>query len=180
MMQMMWNWKGIGVCLGCLLGCLSNAWGAKYPTFEEALSLAAQKISQSSAVAPSAKIAVVGFTESISHQRWGLSNVIEDDLTGFLVLQRPGRVVAKNHIDTVLHELKITREELFDRNYQKRFGRLVCADLLVCGTYWVDKRYVVINLTVVDIESGLAFFSYRVKVRKSQFPKQLLQTGGKK
>ena len=174
------NWKAIVVCLICIVGGLPKAWGAKYPSFEEALSLAAQKISQSAALPPSAKMAVVGFTESTSHQRWGLSNVIEDDLTGFLILQKPGRVVAKNHIDTVLHELKITREELFDRNYQKRFGRLVSADLLVCGSYWVDKRYVVINISVVDIESGLAFFSHRVKIRKSQIPKQLLQTGGKK
>ena len=146
---------------------------AKYLTFEEALIQTAQKISQASSIPASAKMAVVGFTESTTHQRWGLSNVIEDDLTGYLILQKPGKVVAKNHIDTVLNELKITREELFDQNYQKRFGKLVSADLLVCGSYWVDKRYVIVNVSVVDIESGLALFSHRVKIRKSQFPKQL-------
>lgn len=159
---------------GCLVLAQPCA-AAKYPTVEEALTLAAQKISQASSIPASAKMAVVGFTESSTHQRWGLSNVIEDDLTGYLILQKPGKVVAKNHIDTVLNELKITREELFDQNYQKRFGKLASADLLVCGSYWVDKRYVIINISVVDIESGLALFSHRIKIRKSQFPKQLFK-----
>ena len=161
-----------------LLSGPANAYAAKYPSFEEALTAAARQIAQSSAASAQARIAVVGFTESTSHRRWPLSNVLEDELTGYLISQRPGKVVAKNHIDTVLNELKITREELFDRNYQKRFGRLVAADLLVCGTYWLDKRYVIVNISLVDIESGLALFSYRIKIRKSHFPKQLFKTTG--
>lgn len=86
----------------------------------------------------------------------------------------PGRVIAKNHIDTVLRELKISRDDIFDTRNRKQFGRLASADLIISGNYWINRREVVIVVNLVNIENGLALFSNRVRIRKSQFDKALL------
>lgn len=147
---------------------------AKRFTLDESLSEAAEKIGGSRHIPANANLAVVGFVESTSRTRLPLSSVLEDDLTSFLTEKRPGHVVAKNNIDTVLRELRITRDDLFDSRHRKQFGKLASADLLVSGNYWINRQDVVINITVVDIESGLALLSHRVKIRKSQFAKYLL------
>lgn len=163
----------------CLL--LVGLWGvlpsyaAKYYTLEEALSETADQIVASGHIPSKATLAVVGFTESTSRVRLPLSNVLEDDLTSFLIERRPRKVLAKSHIDTVLRELRVTRDDLFDSRHRKQFGKLASADLIVCGTYWINNQHVIVNITVVDIEQGLALFSHRVKIRKSQFAKYLLK-----
>ncbi len=147
---------------------------AKYFTLEESLTETAEKIGSSTRIPSKANLAVVGFVESTSRTRLPLSSVLEDDLTSFLTEKRPGHLVAKNNIDTVLRELRITRDDLFDSRHRKQFGKLVSADLLVSGNYWINRRDVIINIAVIDIESGLALLSHRVKIRKSQFAKYLL------
>ena len=162
--------------LAIVLGVLTlNLNAAKYYTLEEALTETADKIDASNQIPAKANLAVIGFTESTSRVRLPLSNILEDDLTSFLIERRPKKVLAKSHIDTVLRELRVTRDDLFDSQHRKKFGKLASADFIVCGTYWINRQHVVINITVVDIEQGLAFFSHRVKVRKSQFAKYLLQ-----
>ena len=158
--------KKIIVFLLCLTGFVP-AYGAKFQTLDEALTETATKI------------AIVGFLESTSRVRYPLSSVLEDDLSGFLIEKMPGRVIAKNHIDTVLRELKITRDDIFDTRNRKQFGRLASADLIVSGNYWINRREVIIVVNVVNIESGLAFFSHRVRIRKSQFDKHLLNSENK-
>lgn len=150
------------------------AQAAKHFTLDEGLAEAAEKIGGSTQVSGKSNLAVVGFVESTTRSRLPLSSVLEDDLTSFLTEKRPGHVVAKNNIDTVLRELQITRDDLFDSRHRKQFGKLASADLLVSGNYWLNRRDVVINITVIDIESGLALLSHRVKIRKSQFAKYLL------
>ncbi len=162
------------ICLLLLLSFAPTAQAAKHFTLDEGLTEAAEKIGGSARIAPQANLAVVGFVESTRRTRLPLSSVLEDDLTSFLTEKRPGHVVAKNNIDTVLRELRITRDDLFDSRHRKQFGKLASADLLVSGNYWINRRDVVINITVIDIESGLALLSHRVKIRKSQFAKYLL------
>lgn len=158
----------------CALMCAVSVHAAKRFTLDDALKEVAEKVGASSHVAGKANLAVVGFVESTHRARLPLSSVLEDDLTSFLTEQRPGHVLAKNHIDTVLRELRITRDDLFDSRNRKQFGKLASADLIVSGNYWINRQDVVINITVVNIESGLAVLSHRVKVRKSQFAKYLL------
>ena len=157
--------KKIIVFLLCLTGFVP-AYGAKFQTLDEALTETATKIAQNSFIPKNTKIAVVGFLESTSRVRYPLSSVLEDDLSGFF-------------IDTVLRELKITRDDIFDTRNRKQFGRLASADLIVSGNYWINRREMVIVINVVNIESGLAFFSHRVKIRKSQFDKHLLNLENK-
>ena len=157
------------------LGGVLPSYAAKYYTLEEALAETADQITASNHIPAKATLAVVGFTESTSRVRLPLSNVLEDDLTSFLIERRPRKVLAKSHIDTVLRELRVTRDDLFDSRHRKQFGKLASADLIVCGTYWINSQHVIINVTVVDIEQGLALFSSRVKIRKSQFAKYLLK-----
>ena len=166
--------KWIGLILIGLLGSLPLR-AAKYYSLEEALAETADQIVSSAHIPAKSTLAVVGFTESTSRVRLPLSNVLEDDLTSFLIERRPRKVLAKSHIDTVLRELRVTRDDLFDSRYRKQFGKLASADLIVCGTYWINSQHVIINITVVDIEQGLALFSHRVKIRKSQFAKYLLK-----
>lgn len=161
------------ICLA-VVGLLP-ARAAKYSTLEEALAETANQIVASDHIPSRATLAVVGFTESTSRVRLPISNVLEDDLTSYLIELRPKRVVAKSHIDTVLKELRVTRDDLFDSRHRKQFGKLASADLIVCGTYWINNQHVIVNITVVDIEQGLALFSHRVKIRKSQFAKYLLK-----
>ena len=170
--------KKIIVFLLCLTGFVP-AYGAKFQTLDEALTETATKIAQNSFIPKNTKIAVVGFLESTSRFRYPLSSVLEDDLSGFLIEKMPGRVIAKNHIETVLRELKITRDDIFDTRNRKQFGRLASADLIVSGNYWINRREVIIVVNVVNIESGLAFFSHRVRIRKSQLDKHLLNSENK-
>lgn len=151
-----------------------NAQAAKRFTLDSALNEAAEKIASGGLIPAKANLAVVGFVESTTRSRLPLSSVLEDDLTSFLTEKRPGHVLAKNHIDTVLRELRITRDDLFDSRNRKQFSKLASADMIVSGNYWLNRQEVIINVTVVDIESGLALLSHRVKVRKSQFAKYLL------
>jgi len=155
--------------------CCFSAHAAKFYTLEEALAETADQIAQSPHVPANATLAVVGFTESTTRVRLPLSNVLEDDLTSFLIERRPRKVLAKSHIDTVLRELRVTRDDLFDSRNRKQFGKLASADYIVCGSYWINSQHVIINFTVVDIEKGLALFSHRVRIRKSQFAKYLLK-----
>lgn len=147
---------------------------AKRHTLESALQETADLIAQEPLIPANANIAVVGFVESTTRARWPLSSTLEDDLSSFLITKRPGKVIAKNHIDTILRELRITRDDLFDSKKRKQFGKLASADLLVSGTYWVNRQMIVINITVVNIENGLGLFAHRVKVRKSEFAKDIL------
>ena len=149
--------------------------GAKFQTLDNALAETANKIAKDGNIPQNAKIAVVGFLETTTRGRCPVSSVIEDDLSGFLISQMPSRVIAKNHIDTVLKELKITRDDIFDTRNRKQFGKLASADLLVSGNYWINRQQVVIIINVVNIESGLGFFSHRVTIRRSQFDKKLLE-----
>ncbi len=158
----------------CGLLLASNVQAAKRFTLDSALNETAEKIASSGHIPAKANLAVVGFVESTSRSRLPLSSVLEDDLTSFLTDKRPRHVLAKNHIDTVLRELRITRDDLFDSRNRKQFGKLASADMIVSGNYWINRQEVIINVTVVDIESGLALLSHRVKVRKSQFAKYLL------
>ncbi|MDO5765710.1 MAG: hypothetical protein Q4P84_08435 [Elusimicrobiales bacterium] len=167
--------KKLYILLLCLVG-FSAAHAAKFQTMDEALAETAVKISRDTNIPKQAKLAVVGFLESTTRGRRALSSVLEDDLSGFLIEKMPGRVIAKNHIDTVLRELKITRDDIFDTRNRKQFGRLASADLIVSGNFWINRREVIIVFNVVNIESGLALFSHRVKIRKSQFDKHLLET----
>lgn len=166
--------KKCWIFLLCLT-CFMPAFGAKFQTLEEALSDTAVKIAKDTHIPQQAKIAVVGFMESTTRGRYSLSSVLEDDLSGFLIEKMPGRVIAKNHIDTILRELKISRDDIFDTRNRKQFGRLASADLIISGNYWINRREVVIVINVVNIENGLAFFSHRVRLRKSQFDRHLLE-----
>ena len=165
--------KKITALLLCLVG-FGPAYGAIFQTLEDALTQTAAKIAQNAFIPKNSKMAVVGFLESTSRVRYPLSSVLEDDLSGFLIEKAPGRVIAKNHIDTVLRELKISRDDIFDTRNRKQFGRLASADLIISGNYWINRREVVIVVNVVNIENGLALFSNRVRIRKSQFDKALL------
>lgn len=118
--------KKITALLLCLVG-FGPAYGAKFQTLEEALTQTAAKIAQNAFIPKNSKMAVVGFLESTSRVRYPLSSVLEDDLSGFLIEKAPGRVIAKNHIDTVLRELKISRDDIFDTRNRKQFGRLATA-----------------------------------------------------
>jgi len=167
--------------LQCLLvatilvaGTACPSYAAKKYTLESALQETADLIAAEQLIPANANIAVVGFVESTTRARWPLSSTLEDDLSSFLITKRPGKVIAKNHIDTVLRELRITRDDLFDSQKRKQFGKLASADLLVSGTYWVNRQTVIINITVVNIENGLGLFAHRVKVRKSEFAKYIL------
>lgn len=160
-----------------LLGLSMTASAAKFSSLEDALGRTAAKIAADGNIPKNTKMAVVGFSDSVSKARWGVSNVIEDDLTSFLIEKMPGRVIAKSHIDTVLKELKITRDDIFDSKNRKQFGKIASADILVSGNYWINRQELFIVITVVNIESGLAFFSDRIRVPKSQLDKNMINLG---
>lgn len=157
-----------------ILFCTVSIYGAQYYTLEKALNKTADQIMSSAYISPQSTLAVVGFTESTSHLRLPISNVIEDDLSTYLIERRPKQILAKNHLDTILKELKFTREDLFDTKHRKKFGKFASVDFIVCGTYWVNSQHIIINITVVDIEKGVALYSNRLKLRKSQFASYLL------
>ncbi|MDR3048335.1 MAG: CsgG/HfaB family protein [Elusimicrobiota bacterium] len=161
------------VCGICLLGS-SWVFGDYLSPFDKALIQTAITISKTSRIPQGAKMVVIGFKESSSKKQLKLSSVIEDDLSNALINKMPGRIIAKNHIDTVLKELKITRDDVFDSNNRKQFGKLLSADLIVTGSYWFGDGMVNINIEVVNIENGLAIFSDRVKVKQSVFSRDLL------
>ena len=166
-------------CLLCLLFCAAAmpVFAAKFSSLEDALGRTAAKIAQDNNIPKNAKLAVVGFSDSVSKARWGISNIIEDHLTSFLIEKMPGRVVAKSHIDTVLKELKITRDDIFDSKNRKQFGKIASADILVSGNYWVNRREVFVVINVVNIENGLAYFSDRIRIPKSQIDKSMIGGG---
>ena len=169
-----WIIKGL-VC-SLLVGMSLPATAAKFSSLEDALGRSAAKIAADAHIPQNSKMAVVGFSDSVSKARWGISNIIEDDLTSFLIEKMPGRVIAKSHIDTVLKELKITRDDIFDSKNRKQFGKIASADILVSGNYWVNRQEVFIVINVVNIENGLAYFSDRIRVPKSQLDKSMLAT----
>ncbi|MEA5000274.1 MAG: hypothetical protein VB017_00145 [Endomicrobiaceae bacterium] len=148
---------------------------AKNVTLEEGFSQIADEISTDQNISKNANMAVIGFQESTRKQRLFLSSIIEDDLTVYLIAKRPGKVIAKNHIDTVLSELKLTRDDIFDGKNRKQFGKLVSADLLVSGTYYINKKDLIVNVTVISIESGLAYYSKSIKIKVSEISPNLLQ-----
>jgi len=145
---------------------------ASLSPFDKVMIQVSNAIAKSSNIPKNTKMAVIGFSESSTKKQMLLSSVIEDDLSTRLINMLPNRIIAKNHIDTVLKELKITRDDVFDSRYRKDFGKLLSADLIVTGTYWIDNDYVNINIVVIEIESGLALFSNKARVSKSSFPKE--------
>jgi len=148
---------------------------AKNVTLEEGFAQIANEISTNPNISKNATMAVIGFQESTRKQRLFLSSIIEEDLTVYLIEKRPGKVIAKNHIDTVLGELKLTRDDIFDGKNRKQFGKLVSADLLVSGTYYINKKDLIVNVTVIDIENGLAYYSKSIKIKISEISPNLLQ-----
>jgi hypothetical protein len=75
-------------------------------------------------------------------------------------------VIVKNSIDMLLEELKISRNGLFDTKNRKDFGKLAAAALLISGTYWLDDNDLIVNVNVTDIQSGIAYASYRTRIEK--------------
>jgi hypothetical protein len=98
-----------------------------------------------------------------------VSTIIEQDLSNLLINDMPGKIIAKSHIETVLKELQISSQDVFDPENRKRFGKLAAADYIVTGTYWAYGGYININIVVVEIESGLGVFSSRVRVSQKDF-----------
>jgi TolB-like protein len=138
--------------------------------FERELTKIANEIASSPHIPRGAKLAVLGFQESSTKTPMLFSSIIEDDLAGVLIKKMPGKIIAKNHIDTVLRELKITRDDVFDQKNRKEFGKLISADFIVTGSYWINDGIVTVNIIVVDIENGLALFSGKFKVKQKSFP----------
>jgi TolB-like protein len=147
----------------------SEALAALSP-FEKELIKIANEIASSPHIPRGTKLAVLGFQESSTKTQMLFSSIIEDDLAGVLIKKMPGRIIAKNHIDTVLRELKITRDDVFDQKNRKQFGKLLSADFIVTGSYWISDEIVNVNIVVVDIENGLALFSGKFKVKQKSFP----------
>jgi TolB-like protein len=158
------------VCAFAILVFSSIAFAESLTPFDKALIKVANDVSNSPNIPQKAKLVVIGFQESSTKQQLLLSSAIEDDLSGNLIKKMPGRIIAKNHIDTVLKELKITREDIFDSKNRKQFGKLLSADYIVTGSYWIADKMVNINIVIVDIENGVAVFSDRIKVKESSFP----------
>ncbi|MDR0823030.1 MAG: CsgG/HfaB family protein [Endomicrobium sp.] len=161
------------VIVGFLFLLPSGVFGDYLSPFDKALIQTANNISKSPNIPKNTKMVVMGFKESSSRKPLKLSAVIEDDLSNTLINKMPGRIIAKNHIETVLKELKITRDDVFDSKNRKQFGKLLSADLIITGSYWLGDGMVNINIEVVDIENGLAIFSDRVKVKQNLFSKDL-------
>ncbi|MDR3048712.1 MAG: hypothetical protein LBV16_02575 [Elusimicrobiota bacterium] len=138
----------------------------KYYSFQAAMLAIAKSIAQDPNIPKNENIAVVGFQETMTKKRWFISSAIENDLTNFLINQIPQKVIVKNSIDMVLNELQISRGELFDTKNRKDFGKLAAAGLIVSGTYWLDDNDLAINIIVVDIQSGIAYASYRTRIEK--------------
>ena len=162
------------ICLAVLVFSFlisGNAYGALSP-FEKELIKISNEIASSHNIPRGTKLAVLGFQESSTKSQLLFSSIIEDDLAGVLIKKMPGRIIAKNHIETVLRELKITRDDVFDQKNRKQFGKLLSADFIVTGSYWVGDGMVNINIVVVDVESGLALFSGKMKVKRNSFPNE--------
>lgn len=148
---------------------------AKKYDLEAGIKKIAAEISQNQHIPKNSTMAIVGFEESTKKQRLYLSGVIEDELTVHLVDKKPGKIIAKNHIDTVLQELKLTRDDVFDGQNRKQFGKLASADLIVSGTYWLNKNDITISITVVNIENGLAYYSKKIQIKRKGIPADLLK-----
>jgi TolB-like protein len=150
---------------------LSNNAFTAVSAFEKELIKIANDIAVSPHIPKGTKLAVIGFQNSSTSMQTGFASIIEDDLAGVLINRMPGAIIAKNHIDTVLRELKITRDDVFDQKNRKEFGKLLSADFIVTGSYWIVNGMVNINIVIVDIENGLALFSGKFKLKESSFPK---------
>ncbi|MDR3244582.1 MAG: hypothetical protein LBT79_07515, partial [Elusimicrobiota bacterium] len=146
--------------------------------FDKILIEVTNNIAASDAISANSQIAVVGFRETPSKKRLQLSSIVENDLSTMLINKMPGRIIVKNHIDTVLKELKITNDDIFDANNRKQLGKLLSADLIVTGNYWINNKDININITIINIESGLALFSDKKIIKKSSFSEELLKTAG--
>ena len=160
------------VCLAVLVFSFlisGKAYGALSP-FEKELIKISNQIAASQHIPKGTKLAVLGFQESATKAQMLFSSIIEDDLAGALINKMPGRIIAKNHIETVLRELKITREDVFDQKNRKQFGKLISADFIVTGSYWIGDGMVNVTIVVVDVENGLALFSGKLKLKQSYFP----------
>jgi TolB-like protein len=144
--------------------------------FEKELTKIATEIAASPDIPKGTKLAVLGFQDSATKEQMLFSSIIEDDLAGVLIKKMRGRVIAKNHIETVLKELKISKEDVFDQKNRKEFGKLLAADFIVTGSYWIADELININIVVVDIENGLALFSEKLKVKESSFPNSYFRT----
>jgi TolB-like protein len=138
--------------------------------FDKALEQIAAEIKSGRSLKPNSKFVIIGFQESsMAQTRFVLSSVIEEELSIALVRRMPNRVIAKNHIETVIRELGITRDDIFDASNRKRFGKLLSADYILTGSYYVFDNYVNIDIILLDIESGLGLFADRIRLKKSSF-----------
>jgi len=115
-------------------------------------------------------IAVTGFADAMTNQRFMFSEILEDDLTTKLVQTNKFHVVVKSKINEVLKELKFGYEGFVDPEKRKQFGKLAQADAILTGTYRQQSNDVIINAQLINIETGEAIWAGSISISMGEVP----------
>lgn len=128
------------------------------------------------------KIVVVGFYNSL-RTKDAFDGLFEDELQSDLIKKLPGQLIARNHMETILSELKLSMQDVFDDKNRKTLGKLLSADIIISGSYRFENEKVIVNVSAFDVETGLALWAQRVEIRWDARTKAIVpidkKSGGK-
>jgi TolB-like protein len=114
------------------------------------------------------RIVVIGF-KGLSNSD-ALSPIIESELTTSFIKIMPGKIVARIYMDEILQELQFSNTDIFSEENRKQIGLLSSAEVIVSGTYRLEKSKVALTVQAIDIETGIALASTKVEIKKYAVP----------
>ena len=120
------------------------------------------------------RVAVTGFRETLSGMRYPLSGILEEDLTTKLIKSGRFKVIVKSKTEEVLKELKFGAAGLVDPTKVKQLGKMSQADAILTGSYRKKDDMVLINLQLLNVETGEAAWAGSVEIRLKDLPKGVI------
>lgn len=158
--------------IGCLLLSILLLLGMlpekTYPAtydFDEGISQLTQKLLKKEK-ARNSRIAVFGYTNLDTRQRWKISTHIEDGIIDQLI-NSGYAIIERSRINDVLKsEVKRSADFWFDEKQTAEVGKLIGADIVVTGNYtlWADGDILKIKARAIEVESGRVVGASHVQV----------------
>lgn len=150
-----------------------NTLSATYD-FDEGIEYLARNLLRKE-TARDSRIAVFGYTNLDTKERWKISAHIEDGIIDQLI-NSGYEIIERSRINDVLEsEIKRSADLWFDEKQTAEVGKLVGADIVVTGNYtlWADGDILKIKARAIKVENGKIVGASHVQVHTDRIEDKL-------